>query len=577
MSGFQTPTTISDVIRRINNNSLLLPSFQREFVWRADQVENLFDSLMRGYPISSMLWWKVEGDAKSKYKFYSFLRSFIQIHKTYGEPFQTQSVNDFHAVLDGQQRLTSLYLGLCGTYAHHRPYYGWNVPNENNFPPRQLYLNISRVNNSEEAEKMYLFDLREVKETKGLKIWIDSKGDKWFKVSEIIPLHNGAQDYDIDDFQEENGITKAEKKVLKKLERVIFTDLVINFYEESDSNPDRAVNIFTRINSGGTNLSLSDILFSMVIAQWRIDAKEEINSLVSEVNSMGFNIKAEYVLRAFLSLYGKEVQYKIRNFTNDFIHLLEQNWGDIKNSIRELFKLLRAFGFDNFTLTSYNATQPILYYLHHSGKAADFDTKIACADERKSIKHWLLKALLFQRFGGSSDSTLKAARSVFLPEDDRSLVPVRNLDRFPAEEMSRILGFPSKIGDELIDPLLEEKKESKRAFSILSMLFPDLDYANVRFHQDHLHPISSFWGDPLYDVANSIVNLQLLQANENESKGDTPLRDWVAARVANGMPLTDALQSSLIPAGVSLDRADFAAFAARRAHLRDRLRARLTE
>jgi uncharacterized protein with ParB-like and HNH nuclease domain len=75
MSGFQSPITIQSAIERIKRNEFLLPAFQREFVWSSDQVEKLFDSLMQGYPISSMLFWKVKGETKSTFDFTSSLQS----------------------------------------------------------------------------------------------------------------------------------------------------------------------------------------------------------------------------------------------------------------------------------------------------------------------------------------------------------------------------------------------------------------------------------------------------------------------------------------------------------------------
>ncbi|WP_218994364.1 DUF262 domain-containing protein, partial [Campylobacter jejuni] len=60
MAGFQSPITINEAMQRIKNNEYLLPAFQREYVWEPWQIEELFDSLIRGYPISSMLFWKVK-------------------------------------------------------------------------------------------------------------------------------------------------------------------------------------------------------------------------------------------------------------------------------------------------------------------------------------------------------------------------------------------------------------------------------------------------------------------------------------------------------------------------------------
>jgi len=118
---FQTPITISAAIRNIENNQYLLPAIQREFKWGPEKIEWLFDSIMRNYPISSFLFWRVEGDTKKNYKFYQFLKDFKQRYKTHNDEFSTSGHNDFTAVLDGQQRLTSLYIGLRGSYAYRTP------------------------------------------------------------------------------------------------------------------------------------------------------------------------------------------------------------------------------------------------------------------------------------------------------------------------------------------------------------------------------------------------------------------------------------------------------------------------
>ena len=107
MSGFQSPITINQCIDRIKRNDYLLPAFQREYTWKPEQIENLFDSLMKGYPISSMLFWKVRDEAKSSYRFYKVLDSYVEWHRIHNDAINTNQSNDFWALLDGQQRLTS--------------------------------------------------------------------------------------------------------------------------------------------------------------------------------------------------------------------------------------------------------------------------------------------------------------------------------------------------------------------------------------------------------------------------------------------------------------------------------------
>ncbi|MBD5420942.1 MAG: DUF262 domain-containing protein [Bacteroides sp.] len=563
MGSFQTPITIYQAIRRITAHELLLPSFQREYVWSPTQIENLFDSLMRGYPISSMLFWKVKGEAKAKYKFYEFLTHFIQNHRTIGASFRTDSINDFHAVLDGQQRLTSLYIGLCGTYAYHRYRSSWNY-SEESFPDRELYLNISIELPEDENEKKYNFLFRDLKETQSQPLWIDSIGHKWFRIPEIMKFGDPHINYDLDDFAEEYILSKEQKKTIRHLEKVVFNQPLINYYEEDDSDPERAVNIFVRINSGGTPLSLSDILFSIVTANWRKDAKKLIPGLVDEVNRLDFSISQDYILRAFVMLHNSEVRFKIKNFTNDFVTTLEEEWDSIRKAIIELFKLMRSFGLSRFTLTSYNATLPILCYLYHARKFHDFNDAVKYEKERKEIKTWLLKALLLQSFGGSSDSTLQKSRGVFIESSKRNELRLRgNVTGFPSRDIERAINQPASFTDDEIDHILmDTQKGSKYSFTVLALLYPDLKYSDREFHEDHLHPFSSFNNedtDTRY-IANSVLNLQMLQGNENKSKNAMSLSDWVSKEEAKGRSRDRILNDALIPLNVSLDRRDFENF-----------------
>lgn len=100
MAGFQQ-ITIEDAIREIGSDKYLIPEFQREYVWSGEQVERLFDSIMRGYPISSMLFWKVRSESAEQRKFYSFLRYFREWFHTHNEYKPTKSIGEFSAILDG--------------------------------------------------------------------------------------------------------------------------------------------------------------------------------------------------------------------------------------------------------------------------------------------------------------------------------------------------------------------------------------------------------------------------------------------------------------------------------------------
>lgn len=551
MAGFQSPITIAQAIERIHRNEYLLPAFQRDFVWSAEQIEKLFDSLMKGYPISSMLFWKVKGGTKTDFRFYKFLSAFIQYHRICNDPIPTDNINDFYAVLDGQQRLTSLYIGLCGSYAYKDYRKRWDY-SEYNFPTRHLYFNISRKYTQEESDREFIFSFVDKNISKENDLFIDKSNEKWFRVGKILALHQD-YNYGIDEFAEDNNIDKESKRLLRLLDNVIHTKLNINFYEEDEQKPDKAVNIFIRINSGGTALSFSDILMSIAIANCKqMDAKTEIKNLVEHVRSKEFNISHDFILKSFLYLYHKDVRSLITSFNLGFIELVENNWTRIRDAVSNLFDLLRSFGLTDFTMTSYNAAMPILYYLYHKGIYQDFYKKIGNREDCEIIKKWLFSILLRRAFGASADSVLAQSRRAYTTDITGSYIK-ETVTLFPATEINSEIRKLSDVGDDFIEDLLYSQKDSRYSFPILAMLYPDLDYRNNNFHQDHLHPASAYndleekdkekYG---WQVYNSILNLQMLDANENESKNAKPLEKWVSEQTRN-KDMRKFMEDHLIP------------------------------
>ena len=559
MPGFQSPITIHQAIERINRNEFLIPAFQREFVWKPNQIEQLFDSLMQGYPISSMLFWKVKGNTKADFRFYQFLKKYIEFHQIHNDTIATNGVNDFHAILDGQQRLTALYIGLCGSFAY-KEYRRAYAHSEWSYPTRHLYLNISSTFTDAETDRKYKFTFLDKAETQEKEIFIDRDDEKWFKVGIVLDFHKS--DDGLDDFAEKHQLSKESKNLIRKLERVIHAGLTINYYEEDEQNPDKAVNIFVRINSGGTYLSFPDILLSITIASWKQkDARTEINDLVDNIRAKGFNIDKDYILRSFLYLYHRDVRFRITNFKNDFIANIELHWEKIRNAILNLFDLLKTFGFTDYTLTTNNATLPILYYIYHRNIFTDFSTKIAYKNDREIIKKWLLTILVRRTYGGQTDTVLTQSRKAFTVDIDTKID--ENIVQFPSAEINKEIKKITDIGDDFIEELLLTQKGSQYSFPILALLFPDLDYKNNNFQQDHLHPEASYnditdkeketYG---WKVYNSILNLQMLDANENMSKNAMNLKEWVEKETTN-RDIKRFMDSHIIPRNISLELSNF--------------------
>jgi uncharacterized protein with ParB-like and HNH nuclease domain len=310
---FVEPITIKEAIDNVHKKNYLLPAIQREFVWRTDQIERLFDSLMRDYPISSFLFWEVEKQNISNFQFYEFVREYHERDNTHNPKADISGENGITAMLDGQQRLTSLYIGLKGTYAYKLPRKRWD--NDSAFPKRKLCLNL--LSRAVDADFVFDFKFLTKKEHH------QSDDDHfWFIVGDILDLEKPA---DINKYLIKNGLLKLEEdkaefanEALYKLWEVIHKNKSINFFLEKGESLDKVLNIFIRVNSGGTQLSYSDLLLSIATAQWKEkDAREEITEFVDEINAIGdgFNINKDFVLKSCLVISGfRDIAFKVDNF-----------------------------------------------------------------------------------------------------------------------------------------------------------------------------------------------------------------------------------------------------------------------
>src|SRR6185312_10926315 len=130
-------TTISRVVDRVNRN-YFLPAIQRPYVWEPDQIIALFDSLLKGYPISSFLFWEIKREHRADWEIYKFIESF-RYGDTHNELLEPDG-RDVVLVLDGQQRLTSLLIGLRGSFTVRPKYARRNNPDA--WSRQRLYIDL---------------------------------------------------------------------------------------------------------------------------------------------------------------------------------------------------------------------------------------------------------------------------------------------------------------------------------------------------------------------------------------------------------------------------------------------------
>ena len=524
---FQTPITVKEAIDHIHNSRYLLPAIQREFVWSRHQIERLFDSLMRGYPIGSFLFWRVDPETAKNYSFYRFITNYDQRkphNPVHGAP---SAVPGLKAVLDGQQRLTALNVGLHGSGRWKLPRLWWNNPRA--FPERRLYLNLLARRMENEEDLLYKFRLLPEKEAKDRNARNDQ--EHWYRVGDILDVGDPA---DLIDVVHDLDLarTRSPQKVLNRLHHIVHSDGIVSAYEETDQDPERVLNIFVRTNSGGTTLSYSDMLLSMAVAQWdKVDARKEIHSLVDEINNIGrgFSFNHDFVLKACLMLGdSNSVRFKVENFRKSKIGALQDQWDRIRSTITETVELASSFGYSGQSLTSANALLPIAYFLHH--RQPSLGTK-----DRKTIRDWLIRSLLKRGIWGSGvDTLLVAIRKAIRESSSRDGFPARMIER--AMPPGKSLAFDDEELQDLADAAYRG-----RAYSLLFLLYDFVDVATNRFHVDHVFPRALMTPArlrkagvneeeiPKYrERVNRLANLQLLEGSKNISKGKKLPSEWLS-------------------------------------------------
>jgi len=523
------PVRIIDIIRGINKD-YYLPAIQREFVWEPARIEKLFDSIMGDFPIGSLLFWKVEEENKNDWAVYEFIRSFDQ-ENPHNKLADLRGINrDIYLVLDGQQRLTSLYLGLKGLYRYFR--YKWR--------DTKLYLNILKppIPDEENPEELtYQFKFRESSTPD------NDEEELWYETGKILDFE------DAEDAKAEmkdsishlpDELKDNANKIIGRLHARIHTVSVINYYEETSQDYDKVLTIFVRANSAGKVLEYSDLLLSTATAKWEhLDARKEIHDFTEYINAIGtgYSFGKDFILKG--SLYLTEdlpIKYRVKNFNKDNLIRIENNWENIKSYMFTTVNLVSKYGFNSKNIVAPLSLLPIAFFLMKKENIS-FDKSSEMNDVliQVGIRKWLIFAILKNAFGGSSDTKLKNIRDI--------LIEVPSYDTFPMKEINEELGIEAKFSDAEIEDILTYNYQGRYTYLVLSLLYPDRDWKDMIFHEDHIYPQSEFQVRKLrnrgYDEQkiqryrtyyNTVLNLQLITDSENLSKSATPFEEWVATR-----------------------------------------------
>lgn len=538
-------STIGAVVDKVNRTHFL-PAIQRPFVWTSGQVVALFDSLLKGYPISSFMFWALDEETKAEVRFYRFLENFRPDARNEVTTAEGRSVV---LVLDGQQRLTSLLIGLRGSFSEKAK--GAHAAKATSWTAKTLFLDLLKNPDGSDDE-----DDSDLGITYGFAFHdrrpMNNARHHWFKVGSIL-------DYEAED-RLEGLINKVRSELhdkagtyerqlaednLRQLHRVVWQDEAINFYTENDQSADRVLDIFVRANDGGTKLSKADLLMSMITSKWSSgSAREDILGFVDHVNrDLGApnKITKDFVLKASLVACDFDVSYNVKSFTGDAIGEIEKNWTEVKRAVENTFRLINRHGLVGENLGSLNAVLPLIYYMYNT---PNFDFRGSSEFERANaseMHYWLLNSLLVGAFSGNSDQTISIARAAI--RDHLRLARERSFPTLKLFDVMARSGRISQVDDRTIDELLDLQYGKPRTYVALSLLYHGIDWSGSTWHVDHIIPQADAQKSVLrgrnipehrvqetLDSVNRLGNLQILRADENVEKGALPFRSWITGR-----------------------------------------------
>ncbi len=556
--------SIRDVIEDINSRKIYLPAIQRKYVWGDDQIVRLMDSIMLGYPIGTFLFWKVKKTVinQKEYSMYEFIKDYhdrdMYKNPSAPQPFPIGSPDEtIWAVLDGQQRLTSLYIALQGSMSRKLPNKRWK--NDDAFPKKELYFDLhSERTDDDDISYEFKFLTKEDAE--------NHKDEKlWFLVKDILK-------YSAEDLVTEiilpNGwaTDKVASKNISLLHTRLVGDQIINYFEVEKDSIDSVLDIFVRVNSGGTVLSKSDLLFSTIVSHWD-KARDEIDKLLAEINKTGegYKFTNDFIMRTCLYLLDMSVTLKVETFKKESVLQIRDNWDSIKKAIKDTVNLLNEFGFNSENIISYVAVSPMVYYRYKGG---NYD-----AESKAELRKYIVIAQVKQIFGTASNSALTSIREALkkAPADTFSMNNLKGV-RFTGD---RTL----KYTPEEVDAMFDSYEIGAYTFMLLSLLYPNLKYSQKGFHQDHMHPYTGFEEEKIKNLVlpngsvidddtkedwrrrrNTLANLQLLEGRENESKNATPLVEWLKEPENKD-------NVKYLPDGISYDLFNFEEFMQKRQEL----------
>jgi len=383
--------TISELLTDIEGGRIALPDMQREFVWENTQIRDLVDSLYKNHPVGMILLWQTIPSENVP---------ITRIDDT------TREISEYsELVIDGQQRLTSLYLIKHGVI-----FKGGKE--------RKINLLFNPF------EEKFELDIRPL-----------HNKPEWFNVTQVIK----EGPFSVVNREELKKMGWEDKKIdtaLQKLSEIkdIFLgarNSIPVFSISSSMEYDEVADIFVKINSKGTRIRITELLLALLALKIPGEFRQDFRRYLDELEGKGWELDASVVIRSLVAVAAK--QGRLAYFRGLARSISEEdlrtNWDIVKKSLNDCLRLLdENLGIrTNEILPSQNVLIPLVFYL--SRKTSKFTE-----EEAKDFSLWFLLASFWGRYAGSPETRLDED----IKEIDKTL-SLSGLFQFLKNQVGRLL------------------------------------------------------------------------------------------------------------------------------------------
>jgi Protein of unknown function DUF262 len=505
--------TLFGLLSQVERDEIVLPAMQRPFVWNEERIYRLIDSLLRGFPIGAVMLWRTS-------QIQRFRRLPRDVDTEILEVFNYETSTDNsskYLVLDGQQRLTSLFAAFKGTYNHKR-----------------LYIDVlsGSPEGKDPGKEYYECQFLPQGEVAALNAANNGQRRCFMPIQELIKINPV--------FAASSALKKAQELKLNDEETARITDIYIRCatilgntkslqvitVDEDPSHVtpiEEILEIFVRVNSGGLVLQKSDLLMSLLDLTWN-DIQPELQTIVREINeSRPFVFTRDDVLKSLLLAEGAETRFdKLVNDRKQLEQLAKKLPVHIP-SIKRAWQLLGVVLQDDCRIHSerffrggHNALLPFVLFLSTHEQLSNTD--------KRNIVLGIYLTIMSGVFSGA-----EARMGAFTRNK------VAGASSFPLEQLVSIV--KREYGVKALDDML--RRHLDLALNIAHGGIT-LDSNPEELQRDHIFPKSRLEkaGYP-YETVNHYANFHFLRGVDNLNKLDKPPHEWFKNPGRNIPPYSD--------------------------------------